>query len=524
MGMVDGVLLLVDALDGPQAQTRFVLKKALLHGHKVIVVINKIDREHSDPEAVHDKVLELLLELEASEDQFNAPFLYGSARDGYVMEKLGDERVNMAPLFEAIRVHVPPPTVDASQPFRMLVSNLDWSDYVGRIAIGKILSGEVKVGDTLYRIRRDGKREQAAITKIFQFSGMKSAEGGVAEAGNIVGLSGFKDLDIGETLCGSSDQEPIPFRELDPPTIQMQFCVNDGPFSGRDGKYVTARQIRERLMKEIRTNISLKVEDTDQANVFLVSARGELQIAILVEQMRREGYEMLVSRPQVIVRREQGKVLEPYENLWVDLPSDKLGDLLQNLAARKGQMTDMHHHETRVQVEATIPTRGIIGLETDLVNLTSGQAVMSHLFREYAPYCGPIISRTSGTLVSMDTGPATSYALEMLQERGLLFVGPGEDVYEGMIVGENPRADDLPVNPTKVKKLDNMRASGKDKTVALEPPLKMSLEHAIEYIASDEFVEATPKNIRLRKRVLNATQRKRASQRQDDAFAVTDSE
>jgi GTP-binding protein len=515
MGMVDGVLLLVDALDGPQAQTRFVLKKALHHGLKVIVVINKIDRDNAVPHRVHDQVLELLLELHANEEQFNAPFVYASARDGYAMHGLDDPRENMAPLFEAIIQHIPPPDVVPDAPFCMLVSNLDWSDYVGRIAIGKVLGGRAKIGDTIWALRRGGKPERAVVTKVFAFSGMKSSESVDAEAGNIVGISGFKELDIGDTLCDREDREAIPFTDIDPPTLQMQLCVNDSPFAGREGKYVTARHLHDRVTRETRTNISLKVEDTDSANCLLLSARGELQIAILVEQMRREGYELLLSRPQVIMRKEGGTTLEPFETLWIDLPGDVLGDVLQNIAGRKAQVTNMTHHADRVQLEAVIPTRGLIGLETDVVNFSSGRAVMSHMFKEYAPHCGPVAGRTSGTLVSMETGTSTGFALDLLQERGKLFVAPGEEVYEGMIVGENPRAEDLPVNPTKMKQLTNMRASGKDKAISLEPPIKMSLEHAIEYVAGDEFIEVTPKNLRLRKKFLNATQRKRAAQREE---------
>jgi GTP-binding protein len=534
LGMVDGVLLLVDAFDGPQAQTRFVLQKALKHGLKVIVVINKIDREHADPLAVHDKVLELLLELHASEDQFNAPFIYASARDGFAVRELKDERAGMAPLFETIVQHVPPPKADPSAPFEMLVSNLDWSDYVGRIAIGKITGGSVKVGDSIVCIHKDNRRERAAITKIFEFSGLKSGECTSGDAGNIVGLSGFEEVSIGETLCASEDREPIPFQEIDPPTIQMQFAVNDGPLAGKDGKLVTARHIGERLHKETRTNISLQVQDTNAANIFLVSARGEMQIAILVEQMRREGYEVLVSRPEVITKRvsrtgvspvpagaENGRdarsttegtiLLEPYETLWVETPQEKLGDVMQVLAARKGEITNMSHHPHGVTVEAVIPTRGLIGFETDLVNITSGRAAMSHLFKEYGPWKGEIMTRMTGTLVSMETGIATAWALNNIQERGKLFVGPQEDVYEGMIIGENPRAEDMPVNPTKTKHLTNMRSQGDGKGIQLEPALKMSLERSLEYIAVDEYVEATPNHLRLRKKILNATARKRAS-------------
>jgi GTP-binding protein len=518
LGMVDGVLLLVDAFDGPQAQTRFVLQKALKHGLKVIVVINKVDREHADPLAVHDKVLELLLELHATEDQFNAPFIYASARDGYAVRELHDPHNGMTPLFETILKHVTPPKADPSAPFEMLVSNLDWSDYVGRIAIGKITGGNVKVGDSIVCIHKDGRRERASITKVFEFSGLKSGETAAGEAGNIVGLSGFEEVSIGETLCTTEDREAIPFQEIDPPTIQMQFAVNDGPLGGKDGKLVTARHIGERLHKETRTNISLSVEDTDAANIFLVSARGEMQIAILVEQMRREDYEVLVSRPEVITRRDkQGRLLEPYETLWVETPQEKLGDVMQVLAARKGEITNMQHHPHGVTVESVIPTRGLIGFETDLVNLTSGRAAMSHLFKEYGLWKGEIMTRTTGTLVSMETGVATAWALNNIQERGRLFVGPQEDVYEGMIIGENPRAEDMPVNPTKTKHLTNMRSQGEGKGIQLEPPLRMSLERSLEYIDVDEYVEATPNHLRLRKKILNAVARKRAAMAQASA-------
>jgi GTP-binding protein len=514
MGMVDGVLLIVDAFDGPQAQTRFVLRKALQHGLRVIVVINKIDREHSDPHRAHDRVLDLFLDLHASEDQFSAPFLYASARDGFAVVELDDPRdKGMTPLLDAIVRYVPPPKVDVEAHFHMLISNMDWSDYVGRIAIGKVRGGHASVGDKIVCIRKDGRRDQAVITKIFQFSGLKSSEAGIAEAGNIVGISGFEDLDIGETLCDSPEREPIPFTELDPPTIQMMFCVNDSPFAGREGKFVTVRHLRERLIRETRTNISLSVSEPGLANTFLVSARGELQIAILVEQMRREGYEVLVSRPQVILREVDGKQQEPYETLWLDVPQENLGDSMQVMAKRNAQIKAMEHHGDRVQLEAVIPTRGLIGLETAIVNLTSGRAVMSHMFKEYAPHSGSLASRATGTLVSMDTGTTTTFALETLQERGRMFIAPGDLVYEGMIVGENPRNEDMPVNPTRPRQLTNMRAAGKDKTVVLEPPVRMSLEHAIEYIEQDEYVEATPTGIRLRKRILNYTLRKRASQR-----------
>ncbi|MEI6083925.1 MAG: translational GTPase TypA [Verrucomicrobiota bacterium] len=519
LGMVDGVLLLVDALDGPQAQTRFVLKKALAHGLKPIVVINKVDRPKADPHMVHDKVLELLLELNATEDQFNSPFIYASARDGFALKNIGDPKNGMTPLFEAILERIPPPKANRDAPFEMLVSNLDWSDYVGRIAIGKVTGGHCKAGDSIVCIHKNGKRERGIVTKLFEFSGLKSGEVVAAEAGNIVGISGFKELAIGETLCDSEEREPVPWTELDPPTIQMQFAVNDGPLAGKDGKYVTARHLGERLHKETRTNISLTVDDTAAANIFLVSARGEMQIAVLVEQMRREGFEVLVSRPEVILQEKDGKRLEPYESLWIEVPNECLGDILQSMASRKANITNMTHHPHGVGIEATIPTRGLIGFETDMVNLTSGRGVMSHMFKEYGAFVGEILTRVTGTLISMETGIATAWALNNIQERGRLFVGPQEEVYAGMIIGENPRNEDMPVNPTKTKHLTNMRSQGDGKGIQLEPPLKMSLERSIEYIAGDEYVEATPKNLRLRKRFLDATQRKRAAQRTADVVA-----
>jgi GTP-binding protein len=517
LGMVDGALLLVDAVDGPQAQTRFVLKKALEHKLRLIVVVNKVDRDLADPLRVHDQVLELLLELHATEEQFNAPFVYASARDGFALRAPGDPPSGMTPLFEAIVQRIPPPVADPAGPFTMLISNLDWSDYVGRIALGRIRGGRVTAGDSIVCIHKDGRRERAEVTRVFEFSGMKTAESIDGEAGNIVGIAGFDELDIGETLCDDEAREPIPFSEIDPPTIQMQFCVNDGPLAGRDGKFLTARHLRERLYKEIRTNISLRVEDSEFPNIFRVSARGHLQIAILVEQMRREGYEMLVSRPDVILRKEEGRTLEPFELLWLDIPGEYLGDVMQNMISRKGQITNMTHHGQRVQLEAVIPTRGLIGLETDMVNMTRGQTVMSHMFKEYAPFCGPLRHRTTGTLVSVEQGVATHHALSSIQERGKLFIGEGDVVYEGMIVGENPRDEDMPVNPTRTKHLSNVRSQGEGKGVILEPPVKMPLERATEYIAGDEYVEATPKSIRLRKKILNATQRKRAAQAQKAA-------
>ncbi len=510
--MVDGVLLIVDAAEGPQAQTRFVLKKAIENNLKLVCVINKIDRDFSAPERVHDEILELLLELNATEEQFNAPFVYCSAKEGFAINQLNDERINMDPLFNTVLTHIPPPIVYTDEPFKMLVSNLDWDDYVGRIAIGKILSGSVKFGDSIYCIDKDVVYKKGSVKKLLSYSGITSSESTEVYAGDIVGIAGFENVYIGETLCNNEKQTPLPFVEIDPPTIQMQICVNDGPFAGRDGKYVTARNIRDRLEKETRTNISLEFKEAQDGASFIVSARGELQIAELVETMRREGFELLISRPEVIFHIEKGKKLEPFEEIWLEMPGESLGDMMQELASRKAQITNMVHEEKIAKLEASMPTRGIIGFENFIINKTSGQALLGHLFKEHAPICGEITFRNTGVLISMERGIATSYSLESIQERGKLFISPQEKVYEGMIVGENARSQDLPVNPTKAKQLTNFRCQGEGKGIQLEPATKYSLERSIESIADDEYVEITPKAIRLRKRILNANDRKRSLQ------------
>jgi GTP-binding protein len=519
MKMVDGVLLVVDAYDGPQAQTKFVLRKALANKLKPIVVINKVDRPNARPHEALNTVFDLFLELHATEDQMDFPVIYASAKEGFAKRKLEDESHDMTPLFEAIVKYIPPPAADPNAPFQMLISNLDWSDYVGRVGIGKITGGRVKVGDSVVRIRKDGKRVRAKVTKIWEFSGLGQSENIEGVAGNIIGLSGFEDLSIGETITDNEEREPLPFVEIDPPTIKMQFAVNDGPLAGKDGRYLTARHLRERLYKEIRTNISLQVNDTELPNIFEVSGRGAMQIAVLVEQMRREGYEVLVSRPEVILHKEEGRTLEPIETLYCEVPSERLGDILQDLASRKAEITNMHHLEKSVTIEAIIPTRGLIGLETDLQNITNGRGIMSHLFREYGEFRGEVAARQTGALVAKEMGIATSYALSYIQDRGRMFIKPGDEIYEGMIVGENPRAEDLVVNPCKTKHLTNMRSKGEGEAVKLEPPLVMSLERALEYIAPDEYVEATPKFLRLRKKILNATQRKRAGYSMAEAEA-----
>ncbi|MFO7724050.1 MAG: translational GTPase TypA [Oceanipulchritudo sp.] len=510
MKMVDGVLLLVDAHEGPQAQTRFVLMKALRHRLKPIVVINKVDRDHANPVAVHDKVLELFLDLEADDEQFNAPFIYASAKNGWADYDLDGSRKDMTPLFETILEHIDPPGVEEG-PFRMLVSNIDWNDYVGRVAVGRILSGEVLAGRRMQVIHKDGRRESAKITKLFEYSGIQSSDSHLGVAGNIIGIAGFEDVDIGETIVAEAGQEALPFMDIDPPTIQMEFAVNDGPLAGQDGKKVTSRQIRERLLKEMKSNISIQMDEKADGASFTVSARGAMQIAVLVEEMRREGYEVLVSRPQVITKQVEGKLCEPFEDVWIDVPDDAVGSIMKNLAGRKGQMTGMHAHMGRTTIGANIPMRGLIGFEFDLVNMTSGHGVMSHMFDAYKPWAGEIVSRQTGTLVSMEKGMATGYSLMALEDRGKLFVAPGDEIYVGMIVGESPKRLDLPVNPTKGKQLTNFRASGSDKNIQLAPPVRFSLERALEYIEADEFVEATPKLLRLRKRILDPHERKKAA-------------
>jgi len=512
MKMVDGVLLVVDAYDGPQAQTRFVLKKALENKVKPIVVINKVDRENARPHKVLDMVFDLFVELKANDEQLDFPIVYASAKNGFAMREIHENSEDMTPLFEAIVKFIPAPMIATEPYFQMLVSNLHYSDYLGRIALGRIVSGRVAVGDSVVCIHRDGRRERANVTALFTYAGLQQVETQHASAGDIVGLTGFEEVFIGETLTDREERTPLQFVDIDPPTIRMRILVNDSPFAGRDGRFVTARHVRERLIRETRGNVSLQVNDTESAGAFEINARGEMQIAVLVEQMRREGYEVMVSRPEVIFQRDaNGALLEPIENLYVEVPNDNLGDVLQSIAGRKGEIVNMDHHANRVSVEAIVPTRGLIGFETDLVNLTRGEGIMSHLFREYAPFKGEMEGRNRGVLISMEPGISTAYALNNIQARGKLFVGPQEEIYAGMIVGENARPDDLPVNPCKAKHLTNMRSQGDGKGIQLEAPLKMTLERAIEYISADEYVEVTPKALRLRKRVLDATARKRAA-------------
>ncbi len=547
MNMIDGVLLVVDAADGPQAQTRFVLRKALEAGAKPIVVINKIDRENANPKKVLDQVFELFISLNATDEQLDFPFVYASAKQGYAVASLdeGSTRApcvatdassaarpakdvsgeapetarearalpekTMGPLFDAIVKYIPPPRAKAGDGFQVLVANLDYSDYLGRIAFGKIMAGKVKVGDAASCLHGHGKVTAGKITMIYHFEGLKRIEVEQAHAGDIVGITGFEDVFIGETIADKPERGALPYIPIDPPTIQMEFAVNDGPLGGQDGKLVTARHIWERLQKEIRTNVAIRIKQTDDPKIFEVEGRGEMQIAILVEQMRREGYEVLVSRPEVLYKKDaNGNLLEPIEKLFLEIPQEFMGAIMENLSGRKTEIISMNHHGDQVTIEALIPMRGLIGFETDLVNQTRGLGVMSHLFHEYGPDRGEIAARKNGSLVSMENGQAMAYALNMIQERGRLMVEPGDAIYSGMIVGENARDNDIPVNPCKAKKLTNMRSQGEGKGIQLNPPLKLSLERALEYIGSDEYVEATPKNLRLRKKILNETKRKRA--------------
>jgi GTP-binding protein len=460
---------------------------------------------------VLDQVFDLFISLGATDQQLDFPFIYCSAKDGYAKLKLEEPSDSMVPLFEAIVKYIPAPRAQAGDGFQVLVANLDYSDYLGRIAFGKVCEGKVKVGDAAICRHGGGKISKGKITAIFNFEGMKRIEVKQASAGDIVGLTGFEDVFIGETICDSEERPALPYIPIDPPTIQMEFAVNDSPLAGKDGKLVTARHIWERLQREIRTNVALRIKQTADPKIFEVSGRGEMQIAILVEQMRREGYEVLVSRPEVLYKKDAaGNMLEPIEKLFLEIPQEFMGAVMENLASRKAEITNMNHHGDQVTIEALVPMRGLIGFEADLVNQTRGLGVMSHLFHEYGTDRGEIAARKNGSLVSMDSGVAMSYALNMIQERGRLMVVPGDAIYAGMIVGENARESDIPVNPCKAKKLNNMRSTGDGKGIQLNAPLIMSLERALEYIGSDEYVEATPKNLRLRKKILDETKRKRS--------------
>ncbi len=511
MKMVDSVLLVVDAYEGPQAQTRFVLRKALAEGIRPIIVVNKVDRDHAEPEKVKEQVLELLLDLGASDEQFDAPVIYGSAKSGFFVRNMADDQSEgVIPLLEEIIKEVPAPNVQPDEPFKMLISNIDWDNYVGRVAIGRIESGSISKSQNVYLLRKDGSKVRAQVTKMFEYTGLGAQEADKLEAGNIVGIAGIEEVDIGETLAEQEDAEALPFVSIDPPTVQMGFSINDGPFGGLDGKHVTSRAIRDRLFKETKTNISISVEDTDTSGCFNVSARGIMQISVLVETMRREGFEVLISRPSVItIENENGKKQEPYSTLFIEVPEEAQGATMKLLSSRKGIIQAMEPSSLGINMEAIIPTRGLIGFEIELMNITSGHGVMSNLFLKYDDWAGEIVTRHTGALISMARGKAMTYSMLPLEARGRLFIEPGMEIYEGQIVGESSKLEDLLVNPVKEKNLTNHRASGKDNTTQLAPAVKFSLERAIEYIADDELVEITPNHIRLRKRYLDPNERKR---------------
>ncbi len=520
LSMIDGVLLLVDAKEGPQAQTRFVLRKALEAGAQPIVVINKIDREHARPDWVLDQVFELFIALGATDEQLDFPFIYASAKDGYATSDASTLEGDMTPLFDMILERVPPPSAEEGEGYQVVVANVDYSDYLGRIGFGKIRSGTIRVGAPLFGLRGDAEPAQGKVTALFHFEGLKQIQVEEAHAGDIVGVAGLADVLIGETLVDDLERPALPFRPIDPPTIKMAFAVNDGPLAGLDGKKVTARNIWERLEREGRANVSLQVAKTDDGKIFHVTGRGGMQIAVLVEQMRREGYEVLVSRPEVLRQQdEKGKWLEPIEKVFLEVPKEAVGDVMESLAVRKGNVINMAPAGDRMTLEALVPTRGLIGFEVELLNLTRGEGIMSHLFHEYAPDTGEIPARRTGVLVSMEDGTVTAYALDQLQGRGRLMVVPGDKVYKGMIVGENARDNDLPVNPVRSKHLTNIRSQGDGKGIMLNAPMILSLERALEYVAPDEYVEATPATLRLRKKILDENARKRAEKQRATQLA-----
>jgi GTP-binding protein len=515
LSMVDGVLLLVDAAEGPLPQTRFVLRKALDMGLQPIVVINKIDRGDARPAEVLDEVMELFMNLGATYEQLDFPVIYAIGKLGVAKLKLDEEAVSLDVLFEEIIKHIPPPTVDRETPFAMVISALDWSDFVGRIAVGRVIEGTVKVGDNVNLIKPDGTRESSRITKMYVYEGIARAEATEASAGEIIALSGFENVYIGETIADSTRTEPLSYVNIEEPTIAMYFMVNTSPLAGREGKFVTTPKIRERLYRELRNNVSLRVEDTDSPDVFKVSGRGELQLAILIETMRREGYEFAVSRPEVLFHRdENGQLLEPIEHVTVDVPQDHVGTVIENLGRRKGEMTALTPSNDSVRCEFLTPARGLIGFRTEFLTSTRGMGIIHHTFDSYKPFKGAIAGRLRGALVSMETGPSTAYALEMVQERGILFIEPGQPVYEGMIIGENAREDDLSVNACRMKHLTNMRSSGSDGLVRLEAPRQLSLEQCIEFLEDDELLECTPVSVRMRKKILDTTMRQRAKKRE----------
>ncbi|WP_346292649.1 translational GTPase TypA [Sphaerothrix gracilis] len=500
LGMVDGCILIVDANEGPMPQTRFVLKKALEKGLRPIVVVNKIDRPQAEPYGAIDKVLDLFLELGADDDQCEFPYLFASGLSGYARKDLDDTNGDMQPLFEAILDHVPPPIGNVEKPLQLQVTTLDYSEYLGRIVIGKIHNGTVKAGQQAALIKEDGSVTKSKITKLMGFEGLKRIEIEEASAGNIVAIAGFADANIGETVACPDNPAALPLIKVDEPTLQMTFAINDSPFAGQEGDYVTSRQIRDRLMRELETNVALRVEETDSPDRFAVSGRGELHLGILIETMRREGYEFQVSQPQVIYREINGQPCEPYELLALDVPEDAMGGCIERIGQRKGEMQDMRvTGDGRATLEFVVPARGLIGFRGEFMRLTRGEGIMNHSFLEYRPMSGEVETRRNGVLISFEEGVATFYALKNAEDRGVFFIEPGTKVYRGMIVGENNRPQDLELNLCKTKQLTNHRSATGDELVQLQTPVDMSLERALEYISADEMVEITPESIRLRK-------------------------
>ncbi|XWK87882.1 MAG: translational GTPase TypA [Phormidium sp.] len=500
LGMVDGCLLIVDANEGPMPQTRFVLKKALEKGLRPIVIVNKIDRPQADPHGAIDKVLDLFLELGADDDQCDFPYLFASGLSGYAKNTLEDEGVDMQPLFEAILRHVPPPVGDINKPLQLQVTTLDYSEYVGRIVIGRIHNGVIKAGQQAALVKEGGEIVKAKISKLMGFEGLKRIELEEASAGNIVAVAGFADANIGETITTPDDPQALPLIKVDEPTLQMTFSVNDSPFAGQEGTFVTSRQLRDRLFRELETNVALRVEETDSPDKLLVSGRGELHLGILIENMRREGYEFQVSQPQVIYREVNGQPCEPFEYLVLDVPEESVGGCIERLGQRKGEMQDMQvGGNGRTQLDFVIPARGLIGFRGEFMRLTRGEGIMNHSFLEYRNYSGDVELRRNGVLIAFEEGTATFYAMKNAEDRGVFFITPGVKVYKGMIVGEHNRPQDLDLNICKTKQLTNHRAASGDELVQLQAPVEMSLERALEYIGPDELVEVTPKSIRLRK-------------------------
>jgi GTP-binding protein len=500
LGMVEGCLLIVDATEGPMPQTRFVLKKALERGLRPIVVLNKIDRPSADPYRAIDRVLDLFLELGADEDQCDFPYLFASGLAGFAKEKLEDESKDMQPLFEAVLHHVPPPAGDMHKPLQLQVTTLDYSDYLGRIVIGKIHNGKIQAGQMAALIKEDGTIVKNKITKLFGFEGLKRIELTEATVGNIVAVAGFADANIGETISVPDNPTALPLIKVDEPTLQMTFCVNDSPFAGKEGKFVTSRQLRDRLFRELETNVALRIEETDSPDKLLVSGRGELHLGILIETMRREGYEFQVSPPQVIYREVGGQLCEPFEYLVLDVPENAVGSCIERLGQRRGTMSDMQTGGNgRSQLEFEIPARGLIGFRGEFMRLTRGDGIMNHSFLDYRPVAGDIETRRNGVLISFEEGEATFYALKNAEDRGVFFITPGTKVYRGMIIGEHNRPQDLELNVCKTKQLTNMRSAGGEELVQLQAPIEMSLERALEYIGGDEMLEITPQSIRIRK-------------------------